>query len=57
MNTSAKSLGLLCTAMLGLATAPVHAQFQQIIAGAESTNLNAKLTWANGVAAPVSALA
>lgn len=48
MNTSAKSLGLLCSAMLGLVTGPLHAQFQQLNAGAESTNLNAKLAWANG---------
>ncbi|HTD67906.1 MAG TPA: hypothetical protein VK846_15385 [Candidatus Limnocylindria bacterium] len=54
MKTPVKSLGLLCSAALWLATGPVHAQFQQITAGAVSLAENSKLVFANGASFDVS---
>jgi hypothetical protein len=47
MNTRVKSLGLLCTALLGLATGRLHAQFDQVTAGAVSTSEGAKLLFSS----------
>ena len=47
MKTRVKSLGLLVTALLGLATSRLQAQFSQLFAGAVSTNQESKLVFAN----------
>ena len=48
MKTRVQSVGLLVTALFGLATVRVDAQFSQIYAGATSPGQDAKLVFANG---------
>jgi hypothetical protein len=54
MKTQAKSAGLLCLLLITLASAPLHAQFQQLTAGAVSSAPGSPLTFVNGAIFDVS---
>jgi len=50
MKSPSQSSGLLCVLLMSLTVGPLHAQFSQITAGAESTAPGSKLTFVNGAA-------